>query len=48
MTPEEYPSSQNDWNLTQDEWDHINEGLNDAKNGCVISSEQFWDLLKSG
>ena len=41
-------NSQSDWNLTEEEWDHIEEGIDDAENGRVLSSEQFWDLLKNG
>jgi hypothetical protein len=42
--------SDNDWwdNLTENQKQHINEGLNDAENGQVVSSETFWNKLKNG
>jgi ABC-type Mn2+/Zn2+ transport system ATPase subunit len=42
--------SDNDWwdNLTENQKQHINEGLNDVENGRVVSSEVFWDKLRNG
>jgi len=42
--------SDNDWwdNLTENQKQHINEGLNDVENGRVVSSEKFWDKLRNG
>ena len=42
--------SDNDWwdSLTENQKQHINEGLNDAENGQVVSSETFWNKLKNG
>lgn len=42
--------SNNDWwdNLTENQKQHINEGLNDVENGRVVSSEIFWDKLRNG
>jgi hypothetical protein len=36
------------WNdLTEDQKNHINEGIEDEENGRVISSEEFWERLKN-
>ena len=42
--------SGNDWwdELTENQKQHINEGLADAENGHVVSSESFWTKLKNG
>lgn len=42
--------SDNDWwdNLTKNQKQYINEGLNDVENGRVVSSEIFWDKLRNG
>ncbi len=42
--------SENDWwdELTENQKHHINEGLTDAENGRVVSSESFWNKLKNG
>jgi len=39
-----------DWwdDLTENQKKHINEGLADAENGRVMSSEVFWNKLKNG
>jgi len=39
-----------DWwdDLSESQKRHINEGLADAKNGRVMSSETFWKKLKNG
>jgi len=41
---------QKDWwdDLSENQKQHINEGLADAKNGRVMSSEDFWTKLKNG
>lgn len=43
------PSNNQDFwdDLTEDQQSDINEGLRDAENGRVISSEEFWHLLKN-
>jgi len=40
--------SDKDWwdTLTEDEIRHINEGIADADNGRMISSEELWKKLK--
>ena len=45
----EEPSNNQDlWDeLTEDQQQHINVGLSDAENGRVISSEEFWNLLRN-
>ncbi len=42
--------SDKDWwnDLTESQQQHINEGLNDAENGRIISSSTFWNRLKNG
>jgi len=42
--------SDKDWwnDLTQSQRQHINEGLADAENGRIVSSEIFWNKLKNG
>ncbi|HVS91305.1 MAG TPA: hypothetical protein VHE59_04685 [Mucilaginibacter sp.] len=42
--------SEKDWwdDLSENQKKHINEGLADAKNGRVMSSEVFWKRLKNG
>jgi hypothetical protein len=42
--------SDNEWwdNLTENQKQHINEGLNDVENGRVVSSETFWSKLRNG
>jgi len=42
--------SDNEWwdNLTENQKQHINEGLNDVENGRVVSSETFWNKLRNG
>jgi hypothetical protein len=42
--------SNNDWwgDMSDSQKQHINEGLDDAENGRVISSEEFWNNLKNG
>lgn len=39
-----------DWwdDLTENQKQHIDEGLSDAENGRVHSSSVFWDRLKNG
>jgi len=39
-----------DWwdNLTENQKQHISDGLNDAENGRIVSSSTFWDRLKNG
>jgi predicted transcriptional regulator len=39
----------NDWwdNLSEPQIKHINEGLADAENGRVASSDEFWKKLKN-
>ncbi len=39
-----------DWwdDLTENQKNHINQGLADAENGRVMSSEVFWNKLKNG
>jgi len=43
-------TTEGDWweELTEVQKQQINEGLEDAENGRVISSEEFWRCLKSG
>jgi hypothetical protein len=43
-------TTEGDWweELTEVQKQQINEGLEDAENGRVISSEEFWRRLKSG
>ena len=44
----ERSNNQDFWDdLTEDQKKHINEGLSDGENGRVISSEEFWYLLKN-
>jgi predicted transcriptional regulator len=42
--------SDDDWwdNLSESQIQHINEGLADAENGRVLSSDEFWNRLKNG
>lgn len=42
--------SDKDWwdDLNENQQQHITEGLNDAENGRVVSSEDFWNKLKNG
>ena len=42
--------SDKDWwdELSENQKQHINEGLADAENGRVVSSAVFWDRLKNG
>lgn len=42
--------SKNDWwdELTEAQKRHISEGVADAENGRVMSSEAFWTKLKNG
>jgi hypothetical protein len=41
--------SEKDWwdDLSENQKRHINEGLADARNGRVMSSETFWKKLKN-
>jgi hypothetical protein len=45
----EEPSDNQDWwdNLTENQQQHINEGLSHAEIDRVVSSKEFWDLLKN-
>jgi len=42
--------SKNDWwsGLSDAQKQHINAGLEDAENGRLISSNEFWSKLKNG
>jgi predicted transcriptional regulator len=42
--------SQKDWyeDLSQSQKQHIKEGLDDEKNGHIMTSEKFWQNLKNG
>ncbi|ASU35812.1 hypothetical protein [Mucilaginibacter xinganensis] len=42
--------SENDWfdNLSASQKQHISEGIDDAENGRVVTSEKFWHNLKNG
>ena len=35
-------------NLSEFQKQQINAGLDDIKNGRILSSEEFWDQLKNG
>jgi hypothetical protein len=39
-----------DWwdNISESQRKHINEGLNDAKAGRIVSPPEFWNRLKNG
>ncbi len=41
--------SEKDWwdTLTENQRQHINEGLEDVENGNVVSSDTFWNRLKN-
>lgn len=43
-------NTEKDWfdELSLTQQSHLNEGLEDMKNGKVVSSEQFWNKLKNG
>jgi predicted transcriptional regulator len=45
----EEPSNNQDWldDLSQNQQLQISEGLNDVENGRVVTSEEFWKLLKA-
>jgi predicted transcriptional regulator len=42
--------SSNDWweNISESQKQHINEGLNDAESGRIVSSAEFWNKLRNG
>ncbi|MEO6980877.1 MAG: hypothetical protein ABI113_20955 [Mucilaginibacter sp.] len=41
-------TSQKDWwaNLSEDQKQHFNEGLDDAENDRILSAAEFWNVLK--
>lgn len=43
-------NTEKDWfdELSLTQQSYLNEGLEDMKNGKVVSSEQFWNKLKNG
>jgi len=43
-------NAEKDWfdELSLKQQNHLNEGLEDMKNGKIVSSEQFWNKLKNG
>ena len=46
---EEQKDNARDWwdELSEQQKNHIQEGLEDARNGRTMSSEEFWKRLKS-
>ena len=47
MYSEEPLNHQGWWNdLSEDQQQHINEGIEDAQNSRIVCSEDFWNILK--
>jgi hypothetical protein len=45
----DHPGFDESWdNLSEFQKQQINAGLDDIKNGRILSSEEFWDQLKNG